>query len=414
MVMSEEQNIVACLFQSYDTSYVDSVLEAVTDDMFTDSQAQRLFRLATKSIKAHGSATPSILTAEDAKDVKAWLGMVYDPRASIGQVLTHYKRRKIQEYCEVANNELFTQEPDNVLRQLATRLDSLNRSLSGEPKPASHYLRSLIDQLNDDTRVFVNSGIADFDLSLKGFQAGQMVVIAGRPGQGKSVLATQIALHNAINGRPVLMFNFEMSGEEIVGRIIAGELGINSERIANRELSEYQIRQVTERHDLLDGVQLYIDPDTSHTIASIRSLARKYKRQHDIGLLVVDYLQLIGEEKDKGENREQLVARMSRSFKVLAKELEIPVIVLAQLSRESDKRTTKEPQLSDLRESGAIEQDADVVMFVHRPETYGIETFSDGTSTHGCVMVKVAKRRNGPTSEMRLRFNAPDQRIENL
>jgi replicative DNA helicase len=414
MGMNEEQNIIACMFQSWDTAWVDLIMDSVTEDMFTDTQTAKMFQIASKAIKSHGTASQSLIDGEYAKDLSKWMGGIYNPESSISYVLANHKRRKIAEYCDTATTELMRTEPDEVLRQLSTKLDSLNRTLGGDPKPASHYLRSLIEQINDTERVFINSGIADFDVFMKGFQAGQMIVIAGRPAQGKSVLGAQIALHNAVNGRPVLMFNFEMSGEEIVGRIIAGELGINSERIANRELSESQMRQLSERPDLLDDVPLYIDPDTSHTLSSIRSLARKYKRLYNIGAIVIDYLQLIGEEKDRGENREQLVARMSRSLKVLAKELEIPVIILAQLSRESDKTATKEPELHHLRESGAIEQDADVVIFVHRPEYYGIETFDDGSSTHQCIIVKVAKRRNGPISRMRLRFNAPDQRIENL
>jgi replicative DNA helicase len=413
-MIDHERNIVACLFQQYEQNWIDTILESVTEDMFTDSSAQRMFQSAHKAIKSHGSATISILSDHEAQALKQWNKTMVNPTPSISYVSTEYKRRMIAEYCYGATEQLMATEPDEVMKVLQSRLDGLAQSLGGEPKLASHYVRSLIEQLKDDTKVFVNTGIGDFDTYMKGFQAGQMVVIAGRPAQGKSVLATQIALTNALHHRPVLMFNLEMSGEEMVGRIIAGELGINSEIIANRDLHPYQLQQIEKRQDILDDIPLYIDERTSHTINSIRSVARKYKRQHGIELILVDYLQLIGEEKDRGENREQLVARMSRSFKILAKELEIPVIILSQLSRESDKRTNKEPQLSDLRESGAIEQDADVVIFVHRPETHGIETFDDGSSTHGCIVVKVAKRRNGPTQSLRLRFNAPSQRIENL
>lgn len=413
-MIDQERNIIACLFQAYETQWVDSIVESVTEEMFTDSQCQRIFRNGIQAIGSHGSATLSVVSDTDAIAVKVWQRTMVNPSPSISYVHTEYKRRKIADFCHMATQELMLAEPVAVLSSLQSRLDSLSTASGAEPKLSSYYVRSLIDQLQDDSRVFINTGIADFDVYMKGFQSGQMVVIAGRPGQGKSVLASQIALTNALQGRPVLMFNLEMSGEEIVGRIISGELGINSEQIANRDLNQYQLERIISKKDIMDGVPLHIDVNTGHTINSMRSIARKYRRQHGIELIVVDYLQLIGEEKDKGENREQLVARMSRSFKILAKELEIPVIILSQLSRESDKRTTKEPQLSDLRDSGAIEQDADVVIFVHRPETHDIQTFDDGSSTAGCVVVKVAKRRNGPTQTMRLLFNSKDQRIENL
>lgn len=413
-MIEQERNIICSMFQNYDSTWVDLVLESVTSDMFTDSTNLSIFTKGIASIKKHGSAPVSILSEYEAKQVSDWQRSMSNPKPSISYVLTEYKRRMMADYCSTTISELMAGNPDEIIKHLQGRLDSLALNLGGDPKPASYYLQSLIAQLKDNTKVFVNTGIGDFDSYMKGFQAGQMIVIAGRPGQGKSVLATQIAISNALAGRPALMFNFEMSGEELVGRIIAGEVGINSEMIANRDLSDYQVLQIADRSNILDDVPLYIDSNTGHTMNSIRSTARKYKRQHGCEVIVVDYLQLIGEERDNGENREQLVARMSRSFKVLAKELEIPVVILAQLSRESDKRTTKEPQLSDLRESGAIEQDADVVLFVHRPETYDIMTFDDGSSTAGVVVVKVAKRRNGRTASLRLRFNAKDQRMEDL
>lgn len=410
-MIDEERNIIACLFQDFYPQWVDAVIESVTEDMFADSDCARLFATAYSAITTHGSAKMSILPPDLAQDVSKWKRTMSHPSASISLVLEEHKRRKITEYCYGAIEMVVKDRPDDILRHLQGRLDTLAMSTGGEPKLAQVYLDSLIEQVKNP-QPFISTGIGDFDAYMKGFQPGQMVVIAGRPGQGKSVLGTQIALSNAVQGRPALMFNFEMSGEEIVGRIIAGELGINSESIANRDLYPTQIDEMVARRDMLDGLPLFIDTKTSHNINSIRAIARKYRRQHNIGVLVVDYLQLIHEDKDRTENREQVVARMSRSFKVLAKELEIPVVILSQLSRESDKRATKEPQLSDLRESGAIEQDADIVMFTHRPETHGIETFEDGTSTAGMMLLKVAKRRNGRTATLRLRFNAKDQRIE--
>jgi replicative DNA helicase len=410
-MIDEERNIVACMFQDFYPEWTDLVIESVTEDMFTDRDCARIFATAYSAITTHGSAKISVLPSELAQDVSKWKRTISNPSASLSLVLGEFKRRKLTEYCYGAIEMVMKDNPDEILRHLQGRLDTLSMSIGGDPKLAQVYLNSLIEQVQNP-KPFISTGIADFDAYMRGFQAGQMVVIAGRPGQGKSVLGTQIALTSAVQGRPALMFNFEMSGEEIVGRIIAGELGINSESIANRDLYPSQIEHMISRKDMLDGLPLFIDTKTSHNINSIRAIARKYKRQHNIGVLVVDYLQLIHEDKDRTENREQVVARMSRSFKVLAKELEIPVIILSQLSRESDKRATKEPQLSDLRESGAIEQDADIVMFTHRPETHGIDTFEDGSSTAGMMLLKVAKRRNGRTATLRLRFNAKDQRIE--
>jgi replicative DNA helicase len=412
--IDHERNIIACLFQTYEPSYPDTILEAVIPDMFSDSSTARMYLQGIEAIRKHGTASPTILSESDAHELKNWLRTISNPTASISYMATEYKRRKIAEFCYGGIEQAMIEDPDEVLSHLQTRLDSLNMVTAQDPKPASFYLHLLADHIGEVNKMGINTGIPDFDGYMSGFQGGQMVVIAGRPAQGKSVLGSQIALHNALNGRPSLMINLEMGGEEIVGRIIAGELKINSERIANRDLSEWQIEHIKNRRDLLDGLPLYIDTRTSHTLASMRALFRKYKRTHDIGLIVIDYLQLIGEKTERGEIREQVVARMSRFIKVMAKELDIPIIILSQLSRESDKRTSKEPQLSDLRESGAIEQDADIVIFVHRPELHGIETFTDNSSTKGVICVNVAKRRNGPTHNMRLHFNAPDQRIEGL
>jgi replicative DNA helicase len=202
-----------------------------------------------------------------------------------------------------------------------------------------------------------------------------------------------------------------MSGSEIASRIVSGHLGISSTALQERSLSDADWEALNNAPDNMD-IPLYIHDKADMDIANMRALIRKYVRTHGVKLVLIDYIGLINEPKEGNENREQQVARMSRFFKTEAKEQDIPIIVLAQLNREMEKRGSKMPQLSDLRESGSIEQDADTVIFLHRPEMVGLETMPDNSSSAGKIIINVAKRRSGTTGSIVAHFNGDKQIIQ--
>jgi replicative DNA helicase len=281
-----------------------------------------------------------------------------------------------------------------------------------EPRQLASHIDSLVIDLKKGNERVVKTGIIDFDNKMGAFRPGQMVVIAARPGMGKTILGTQIALYNALNGIPTLYLSLEMSGDELAGRIVAGSIGIDSASIQNRNLNHDEWQLMEGASQKMSDIPMYIHDKATVSIASMRAVIRKYVRSHDVGAVVIDYIGLVSEPKDKGENREQQVSRISRFCKLESKESHIPIFVLAQLNRENEKRGDKRPILSDLRESGSIEQDADTVMFLHRPDIAGSETYPDGSSTENIVEIIVAKRRGGRTGMVKAIFSGSEQLIK--
>lgn len=255
----------------------------------------------------------------------------------------------------------------------------------------------------------VPSGFIDLDNKTAGFQRGDLIIIAARPSMGKTALALNIAYHAAYQAQvPVAFFSLEMSKEQLVRRLLSsvGEVDANNLRrafLSNQEWANLQ----TAAGYLLD-CPIYIDDTPASTVLEIRAKARRLKAEGKLGLLIIDYLQLM---RGRGEapSREQEISEISRSLKALAKELSVPVVALSQLSREPEKREKKRPQLSDLRESGAIEQDADVVMFIYRDELYRPDSPDKGTAE-----VIIGKQRNGPTGTIKLAFRDKFTRFDPL
>jgi replicative DNA helicase len=239
-----------------------------------------------------------------------------------------------------------------------------------------------------------------------GWQSSDMIVVAARPAMGKTAFVLSMARNMAIDHkRGVAFFSLEMSSVQLVNRLISGESGITAEKIRTGKLDPHEWTQLEIKiRDLVDA-PMFIDDTPSLSIYDFRAKCRRLKSQHDIGIVIIDYLQLMtGPAETKG-NREQEVSTISRTLKAIAKELNIPIIALSQLNRSVETRTgNKRPQLSDLRESGAIEQDADMVMFIHRPEYYGFLEDEEGNSLVGMAEIIVAKHRNGAVGDVRLRF----------
>jgi replicative DNA helicase len=274
-----------------------------------------------------------------------------------------------------------------------------------------------------------------------GLQRSDLVIVAGRPGMGKTALATNIAFniakayesrlkpdgtHETINGGIVGFFSLEMAAEQLATRIIAEQSGVAGYKIRRGDLTEQEFHRIVEASKQMQQIPFYIDQTGGISIAQLAARARRLKRQRGLDLLVVDYLQLLTGSKSKGENRVQELTEITTGLKTLAKEMNVPIMALSQLSRQVENRDDKRPQLSDLRESGSIEQDADVVCFVYREEYYlnakqpmpgtpeHMTWQSEMDRVHGRAEVIIGKQRHGPTGTVELSFEAEMTRFGNL
>ena len=287
----------------------------------------------------------------------------------------------------------------------------------------------------------IATGLSDLDRMMGGLQSSDLVILAGRPGMGKTALATNIAFNIAkayqgekqpdgsvktVNGGIVGFFSLEMSSEQLATRIIAEQSGVPSYKIRRGDIREDDFYRITEVAREMQSVPFHIDQTGGISIAQLAARARRLKRQRGLDLLVVDYIQLLSGSAKKGENRVQEVTEITTGLKALAKDLNVPIVALSQLSRQVESRDDKRPQLSDLRESGSIEQDADVVMFVFREEYYvknkeprmgteeHIKWQTEMDLIHGKAEVIIGKQRHGPTGTVALAFQADVTRFADL
>lgn len=285
----------------------------------------------------------------------------------------------------------------------------------------------------DSHIVGVTSGLTDVDRWLGGLHPSDLLILAGRPSMGKTALATNIAFNAAQtyqrkpdDGAKVAFFSLEMSAEQLAMRLLASESGISSDKIRRGSIRQEDFPKFVDVSRKINTVQLFIDDTPGLSISALRNRARRLKRQHDIGLIVIDYLQLIeASSRHSTDNRVQEVSTITRALKGIAKELNVPVLALSQLSRAVEQRDDKRPQLSDLRESGSIEQDADVVMFVYREEYYEARREpKEGTDEHNAWRKKmneiynqaeliIAKQRHGPVGTIRLFFDGQLTKFDN-
>ena len=282
--------------------------------------------------------------------------------------------------------------------------------------PLQRLLLSEADILEErgETRGQFNgleTGYRSLDLILQGLQPSSMTIIGARPGTGKTAFALGILIHvGAVVKRPALFFSLEMSRQELAERILASTARIDSSKLRTGDLSDGDWNRAHEAFGFLQSAKVFIDDNPSLTVMDVRSRARRIKQQNgDLGVVIVDYLQLMS-SRGRSENRQVEVSDMSRSLKILARELQCPVIALSQLSRKLEDRADKRPVMSDLRESGALEQDADVVLFLFRPEQYG-EVANDKKSDAEII---VGKNRNGPTRTAHLTWRGEFARFDNV
>jgi replicative DNA helicase len=280
-------------------------------------------------------------------------------------------------------------------------------------RDALEYIEAI--HSNSKQKFSVPTGFYDLDEMLGGFQKSDLIIIAARPSMGKTAFALTLARNAAIDHKlPAAIFSLEMSTMQLVIRMLCAEGRLNAHLVRTGKLpSEEGVKLSKNAHKLIES-PVYVDDTPAQSILEIRAKARRLKAEKDIQIIFIDYLQLM-QGPAGSESREREISHISRSLKALAKELNIPVVALAQLNRAVETRTDKRPQLSDLRESGSIEQDADVVLFLNRPEYYGIKNFKDdNTPTDGIAEVIIGKQRNGPVGEVRLAFVKEYARFENL
>lgn len=271
-------------------------------------------------------------------------------------------------------------------------------------------VQEMADNPNEVTGVA--TGFYDLDRMTAGFQAGDLIVLAARPSMGKTALAINIAEHVALNeGLPVAVFSMEMGATQLAVRIVGSIGRIDQGHLRTGRLNEEEWSRLTETIEKLRVISLHIDESAGLTSSELRASARRLARQcGQLGLIVVDYLQLMSGSSGDGENRATELGEISRGLKMLARELKCPVIALSQLNRSVEQRPDKRPMMSDLRESGAIEQDADIIMFIYRDEYYT----KDACKEPGVAEVIIAKQRNGPTGVVKLAFIKPLTKFENL
>lgn len=287
------------------------------------------------------------------------------------------------------------------------------RRLSRDLQPIQQVLSDYYDRIDQlagrGEDIFgVPTGFIDLDRLLMGLQPSDFIIIAGRPGSGKTAFMLSAAKNAAqIHKKHVAVFSLEMSNEQLVQRLIAQETGIDSQRLRTGKLEEDEWPLFTHAIEVMSDTRIFLDDTPALTPLQLRTKSRRLHLEYHLDLILVDYLQLMSSER-RAENRVQEVSYISRNLKVLARELNVPVLAAAQLSRAVEQRADKEPQLSDLRESGSLEQDADIVMFIHRPELYERDTLKKNVA-----QIKVAKHRNGPIGTIELIFRSSLAKFEN-
>ena len=316
------------------------------------------------------------------------------------QIASYLQREAYEDTMDVfdlldkAEQSIFAISDSNLRKNYDTMKSLMSRAVQELQERKNHK----------DGLTGVPSGFTKLDRVLSGWQKSDLIIIAARPGMGKTAFVVSALRNAAVDFNfPVAMFSLEMASLQLVNRLISAEAELESEKIKRGNLLDFEWQQLVSKTNRLSAAPIFIDDTPALSILELRAKCRRLKAEHNVQLIVVDYLQLM-----KGEsqgNREQEIASISRALKGIAKELEVPVIALSQLSRGVETRGgDKRPQLSDLRESGSIEQDADIVMFLYRPEYYKITVDEEGLPTQGMAEVIVAKHRNGSLDTVRLKF----------
>ena len=457
MNIEAEQALLAALLTS------NSVYERISDflrpEQFYDDVNGKIFEAIAKLLENNQLADP--LTLKNyflQKDEMELIGgdrylielaknaPILSNTATYGKLIYDlYQRREILKISDEITNEANSFDPETDASQIIEKAEVklYNLSSSGEiSQDFKKFSTSLVEAINSAESAYkregqlsgIPTGFTDLDQLLGGLHKTDLIIIAGRPSMGKTALATNIAF-KMVNTKSmddenkkniVGFFSLEMSSEQLATRILAEDSSISSEKIRRGQLNSNDFQKIVKSSQTLGDLSLYIDDSPNLSISALRTRARRLKRKHGLNAIVIDYLQLVRPSLSRPDNRVLEIAEMTRNLKSLAKELNIPVLCLSQLSRQVEQRDDKRPQLSDLRESGAIEQDADVVMFIYREEYY-IERKEPSSGTedyqkwqekmakiHNVAEVLVAKQRHGPIGKVNLHFEGSITKFSNL
>jgi len=418
----------------------DAVLRAtehVDDSMFYAERHRRIFRGMISIAERGGAVDPLTLADElgrrgelDSSGGKDYIGFLMDVVPTAANVEYHalIVREKallrrlieiststVQEAFEgkLTANELLDQAESRIFQVSEQRTREGFTRVKELLWPTMERIEKL--QSSGKTVTGVPTGFNDLDDMTSGFQPSELIIVAARPSMGKTAFTLNIAQHAAIDANvPVAFFSLEMSKESLVQRMLTAEARIDAQRLRKGMLRDDDFPRLARAAGILTSAPVWIDDTPGITLLEMRSKARRLKAEAGIGMVIVDYLQLM-QGPMNAESRQQEVSQISRGLKALAKELSVPVVALSQLSRAPEQRTgdNKRPQLSDLRESGAIEQDADLIMFLYRQEMYDGPVDKDGNSLEGKAEVIVGKQRNGPTGIVNLFFQKHFTRFEN-
>ena len=413
-------------------SAFDTVVEILKPECFYGEAHQSIFK-AMKSLADKSLPIDLLTVVEELKlrgDLELVGGAYYVSRLTNSVVssanIEAHSRIVLQKFIQRELIRISGEIIGDAYEDTTDVFDLLDDAESKLFEITNNHLRSAFEDINtvlvktiqriedmrnrDEDITGVPSGFPSLDKLTYGWQQTDLIVLAARPSVGKTAFALNLARSAALHPTkptPVVFFSLEMSSSQLVQRILSAESEIWLEKISRGKLEEHEMKQLYKRGiERLSSAPIYIDDTAALNIFELRAKCRRLKNKHDIGLIIIDYLQLMsGGGDNKNGNREQEISKISRDLKGLAKELKVPIIALSQLSREVEKRKegAKIPQLSDLRESGAIEQDADMVMFLYRPEYYDITANEMGESNKGETYVKIAKHRNGSLDTIKLK-----------
>jgi replicative DNA helicase len=430
-----EQAVLAAMLMDPDAFL--RATEHVDDTMFYREGNRRIFR-AMQSLNQRGDAIdPLTLTEEltrtgelEASGGRDYISFLIDAVPTAANVAYHAQivrekalRRRLIEVSTAIVTEAFESGATaaDLLDAAEHKIFEVNQSRGSEGfTRIKDMLWKTMERIEEAQRggesiTGVASGFKDLDEITAGFQPSDLIIVAGRPSMGKTAFILNIAQNAALdNDVPVAFFSLEMSKEQLVQRLLTSEGRVDAQRLRKGKLRDDEFVRLGRAAGILSHAPIWIDDTPAMTLLEMRSKARRLKIDNNIGMIVVDYLQLM-QGPTNTESRQQEISYISRSLKALARELRTPVVALSQLSRAPEQRAAehKRPQLSDLRESGAIEQDADLVMFIYRQEVYDGPTDKDGNSLEGRAEIIVGKQRNGPTGLVNLYFNKTFTRFEN-
>ncbi len=417
----------------------DNVIEIIQSECFYVDSHQRIFkaceRLAEKNMPIDMLTVVENLKANEELDLVGgafYISKLTMAVTSSANIITHgrillekfIQRKLIEISGEIINNayiestdvfDLLDEAEQKIFNITNNYLKKDYDDIGGALAKAITRIDKLRQEKNEISGV--PSGFPSMDKVTYGWQPSDLIILAARPSVGKTAFALNLIRNAALhptNPTPVAFFSLEMSSAQLVQRILSAESEIKLEKISRGNLEDYEYQQLqTKGIQRLEQAPIFIDDTAALNIFEFRAKARRLVNKSKVGLIVIDYLQLMSGSGDRNSNREQEISTISRNLKVLAKELNIPIIALSQLSRAVESRKeSKIPQLSDLRESGAIEQDADMVMFIYRPEYYEMQNEPSGEVIQGETLIKIAKHRNGSLETVHLRARLDIQKFE--